>query len=82
MIDDLLNQINNYIKKNFITHDLKLKFSQIKLLNKIYNLVEVIKCDYRTDYISLKITGNPIIVKKIIYDTKKSLKNDINGTPI
>ena len=46
------------------------------------NLVEVIKCDYRTDYISLKITGNPIIVKKIIYDTKKSLKNDINGTPI
>ena len=82
MIDDLLNQINNHIRKNFITHDFKLKFSQIKLLNKIFNLVDVIKCDYRTDYIYLKITGNPIIIKKITSDINKSLKNGINGTPI
>ena len=82
MIDHLLNEINIFIKKNYITYHLTLKFSQIKFLNRIFNLVDVIKCNYEKDFVSLKVRGKPIIIKKIISDIKKSLKHDINGTPI
>ncbi len=82
MINHLLNEINSFIKKNYITYNLTLKFSQIKFLDKIFNLVDVIKCNYEKDFVSLKVRGKPIIIKKIISDIKKSLKHDINGTPI
>ena len=82
MINQLINQINSFIKKNYITYNLTLKFSQIKFLDKIFNLVDVIKCNYEKDFVSLKVRGKPIIIKKIISDIKKSLKHDINGTPI
>jgi len=71
MIDNLLNEINIFIKKKYITTKITLNISFGKYLGKIFNLVEVIKCNYGKNDIFLEIRGNPIIIKKIISDIKK-----------